>query len=120
MPVITIVALAMLVTNIYIIVSSADVRDSAKKIGPQANLLLPGINPFLPVSYTLAALIISVFIHEAGHGVVARVYNMNCTIYRDCFCIIYSRRRICKYTKRRARKGASEGKECCIDGRTTK
>jgi membrane-associated protease RseP (regulator of RpoE activity) len=77
MPVITIVALAMLVTNIYIIVSNVDVRDSAKKIGPQANLLLPGINPFLPVSYTLAALIISVFIHEAGHGVVARVYNMN-------------------------------------------
>ena len=58
------------------ILSNVSLREFARGIGPQGNLLIPGINPILPISYTLIALIISVFIHEAGHGVVARVYNL--------------------------------------------
>ncbi len=58
------------------ILSNVSVRQFAREIGPQANLLIPGINPILPIGYTLAALIISVFIHEAGHGIVARVHGL--------------------------------------------
>lgn len=76
MPVITAVALLLIVSSIVAVASSVTFRETARGFGPQANLLIPGINPILPIGYTLAALIISVFIHEAGHGIVARVHNL--------------------------------------------
>lgn len=42
-----------------------------RTISPLANLLLPGINPYLPLSVWVAV-IIAVVIHEASHGIVAR------------------------------------------------
>lgn len=76
MPIITVIAIILVVGSLVTILSNVSVREFARGIGPQGNLLIPGINPILPISYTLIALIISVFIHEAGHGVVARVYNL--------------------------------------------
>jgi len=76
MPIITVIAIVLVVGSLVTILSNVGVREFARGIGPQGNLLIPGINPLLPISYTLIALIISVFIHEAGHGVVARVYNL--------------------------------------------
>ncbi len=76
MPLITAVALLLIVSSIAAVASSVTFRETARGFGPQANLLIPGINPILPIGYTLAALVISVFIHEAGHGVVARVHNL--------------------------------------------
>ncbi len=38
----------------------------------QSYLLLPGINPFIPVIYGLVGIIIAVVIHEGTHGVIAR------------------------------------------------
>jgi len=76
MPVITAIALILIVSSIAAVASSVTFRETARGFGPQANLLIPGINPILPIGYTLASLIISVFIHEAGHGIVARVHNL--------------------------------------------
>lgn len=76
MPVITAVALLLIVSSIVAVASSVTFRETARGFGPQANLLIPGINPILPIGYTLAALIISVCIHEAGHGIVARVHDL--------------------------------------------
>ncbi len=41
-------------------------------IAPEANLLLPGINPYVPIFYGWLAIVVAVFIHEASHGIVAR------------------------------------------------
>lgn len=41
-------------------------------IAPQANLLLPGINPYVPIVYGWIAIVFAVVIHEASHGIVAR------------------------------------------------
>ena len=68
MPIITVIAIILVVGSLVTILSNVSVREFARGIGPQGNLLIPGINPILPISYTLIALIISVFIHEAGHG----------------------------------------------------
>ncbi len=76
MPAITAVAILLIISGISSSISNVSVRENAKAIGLQGNLLIPGINPILPVTYTLLALIISVFIHEAGHGIVARVYGI--------------------------------------------
>jgi len=42
-----------------------------RTISPLANFLLPGINPYLPLSVWLAV-IVAVVIHEGAHGIVAR------------------------------------------------
>ncbi len=76
MPVITAIMLFLIILSISNLISNVSAREGLREIGPRANLLIPGINPFLPITYTLVALIISVFIHEAGHGIVARVYGI--------------------------------------------
>jgi hypothetical protein len=47
-----------------------------REIGPQSNLLIPGLNPYLPWTYGWIALVVTIIIHEAGHGIVARVHNI--------------------------------------------
>ncbi|HET6715947.1 MAG TPA: site-2 protease family protein, partial [Nitrososphaeraceae archaeon] len=76
MPFITAIMLFFIILSIVNLISNVSAREGIREIGPRANLLIPGINPFLPITYTLVALIISVFIHEAGHGIVARVYGI--------------------------------------------
>ena len=39
-------------------------------------MLIPGLNPYLPWTYGWIALVVTIIIHEAGHGIVARVYNI--------------------------------------------
>ena len=76
MPVITVIAILLIVGGISTLISNVSVREDVREIGPRGNFLIPILNPLLPISYTLLALIISVFIHEAGHGIVARVYGI--------------------------------------------
>ncbi|MGD1835296.1 MAG: M50 family metallopeptidase [Nitrososphaeraceae archaeon] len=76
MPIITALALFLIVSSLFIMVSNVSAREGVKGIGPQANLLIPGLNPYLPITYGLAALFVTIVIHEAGHGIVARVYNV--------------------------------------------
>jgi membrane-associated protease RseP (regulator of RpoE activity) len=76
MPAITALAIFLIVGSLLIMFSNATARGAVATVGPQANLLIPGLNPFLPITYGWAALIITIIIHEAGHGIVARVYNI--------------------------------------------
>ncbi|MEK6975476.1 MAG: site-2 protease family protein [Candidatus Thermoplasmatota archaeon] len=39
-------------------------------------LVIPGVNPFVPLWYGLIALIITLVVHEGGHGVLARANGM--------------------------------------------
>jgi membrane-associated protease RseP (regulator of RpoE activity) len=43
-----------------------------RTISPLGNLLIPGINPYVPWFYGWIALVTAVFIHEASHGIIAR------------------------------------------------
>ena len=76
MPLITALALFLIISSLFVMVSNVSAREGVKGIGPQANLLIPGLNPYLPITYGLAALFVTIVIHEAGHGIVARVYNV--------------------------------------------
>jgi membrane-associated protease RseP (regulator of RpoE activity) len=44
---------------------------------PENLLVLPGINPIIPLWYGLISLIVAVVIHEFAHGILARVANIN-------------------------------------------
>lgn len=76
MPVITALALFLIVSSLIFLSSNSAVRAGTRSLGPQANLLIPGLNPYLPWTYGWVALIVTIVIHEAGHGIVARVYNI--------------------------------------------
>ena len=76
MPAITALALFLIVGVLIAMFANAQAREGVRGVGPAANLLIPGLNPYLPITYGLAALVITIIIHEAGHGVVARVHNI--------------------------------------------
>ena len=76
MPAITALAIFLIIGSLFILFSSAGARGAVANVGPTANLLIPGLNPYLPITYGWIALIITIIIHEAGHGIVARVYNL--------------------------------------------
>ena len=76
MPAITALAIFLIVGSLMIMFSNAAAREGVRGVGLTANLLIPGINPYLPLTYGWAALVITIVIHEAGHGIVARVYNI--------------------------------------------
>lgn len=76
MPAITVMALFLIIGSIAAIFSSELVREGARGVGPQSNLLIPGLNPYLPIVEGWIALVITIIVHEAGHGIVARVYGV--------------------------------------------
>ncbi len=75
MPLITALAVSLIVGSLLVLFSNDSAREGIRQIGPQGNLLIPGLNPILPWTYGWIGLIITIIIHEAGHGIVARVYN---------------------------------------------
>ena len=75
MPLITVLAIVLFFIGLTSMLSNSAAREGVRDIGPQANLLIPGLNPLLPWTYGWIALVVTIVIHEAGHGVVARVYN---------------------------------------------
>ncbi len=68
---IAIYVIAIEVSALYFSPEGAAIASSVRTISPLANFLLPGINPYLPLSVWLAV-IVAVVIHEASHGIVAR------------------------------------------------
>jgi membrane-associated protease RseP (regulator of RpoE activity) len=78
MPIAAAVALYVvffLVGALYFSPESTQLISNVRTISPLANFLLPGINPYLPLSVWLA-IVVAVFIHEASHGIVARNVGM--------------------------------------------
>ena len=76
MPLITALMLFLLISFVIAIVSFAPAREITRDLGPRSIFLIPILNPYLPVGYVLISLIITIVVHEAGHGIVARVYNV--------------------------------------------
>ncbi len=76
MPLITLMALFLIIGSVAALFSSESIREGARGVGPQANLLIPGLNPYLPIWEGWIALVVTIIVHEAGHGIIARVYGV--------------------------------------------
>lgn len=76
MPLITVLAILLVIGGLMTVISSEPAREVSRDLGPRSIFLIPGLNPFLPWHYALISLFITIIIHEAGHGIVARVYNV--------------------------------------------
>ncbi len=72
-PIIAAVGLFFIVGSLWAVLSNPAVVQVTRQLGPQSILLLPGLNPLLPIAYGWIAIVVAIVIHEGAHGVVARV-----------------------------------------------
>jgi membrane-associated protease RseP (regulator of RpoE activity) len=66
------IGLYFIVNSVLGLLSNPVVGRVARELGPGAVLLLPGINPILPIFYGWVAIVCAIAIHEGAHGVIAR------------------------------------------------
>ena len=76
MPVFSLLAISILLLTASLYLSFPEVREIARETGPQGALLIPGINPYLPIIYGWIAIFIGIVIHELSHGVIARAVDI--------------------------------------------
>ncbi|MEM3185410.1 MAG: site-2 protease family protein [Conexivisphaerales archaeon] len=72
MPVITAIMFYIGIAAIYRYVHTPSAVSFVRSLGPAVNILLPGLNPILPIFYGWIALFFAMIVHEASHGIMAR------------------------------------------------
>jgi membrane-associated protease RseP (regulator of RpoE activity) len=71
-PFVAAIGLYIIVTSLVALLSNPAVGEITRELGPGTILLLPGINPILPIAYGWVAIVCAIAIHEGAHGIVAR------------------------------------------------
>ncbi len=71
-PVVAGIELYLICNSLFTLLWTPVARDVTRELGPGAYLLLPGINPFLPILYGWLAIVCAIVVHEGAHGIIAR------------------------------------------------
>jgi len=71
-PFVAAIALYLMINSLIGLLTMPAVGQVVRQLGPGSVLLLPGINPLLPIVYGWIAIVIAIVIHEGAHGIVAR------------------------------------------------
>jgi len=71
-PVVAGIGLYLICNSLFTLLWTPVARDVTRELGPGFYLLLPGINPFLPILYGWLAIVCAIVVHEGAHGVIAR------------------------------------------------
>jgi membrane-associated protease RseP (regulator of RpoE activity) len=71
-PVVAGIGLYLLCSILFTLLWTPLARDITREMGPASYLLLPGINPFLPILYGWLAIVCAIVVHEGAHGIIAR------------------------------------------------
>jgi membrane-associated protease RseP (regulator of RpoE activity) len=71
-PVVAGIGLYFLINSLVSLLWNPVAASAAREAGPGAYLLLPGVNPYLPILYGWFAIFCAIAIHEGAHGVTAR------------------------------------------------
>jgi membrane-associated protease RseP (regulator of RpoE activity) len=71
------IALYLIVNSLIGLLMNPSVGQVARELGPGAILMLPGINPILPIVYGWIAIACAIAIHEGAHGIIARNVGFN-------------------------------------------
>lgn len=66
------VSLYLVVNSIIAYITRPEIRVISRSLGFLSNLLIPGLNPVIPLFYGWIALIVAIIVHEGAHGVLAR------------------------------------------------
>lgn len=71
-PIVASFGLYFIFSGLLTLLTTPAAREIGRELGPQAYVLLPGINPYLPILYGWFAIIAAIMVHEGAHGVIAR------------------------------------------------
>ena len=72
MPIVAGFGLYLIFNTLLTLLTNPAAREAGRVLGPQAYILLPGINPYLPILYGWIAIVAAIAVHEGAHGVIAR------------------------------------------------
>ncbi|MCA1813480.1 MAG: site-2 protease family protein [Halobacteriales archaeon] len=70
-----VLVIAVLLLNIYLLITQPAVAKRAVT-PPETLLVIPGVNPIIPIWYGIFALAIALIVHEGAHGVLARAHGI--------------------------------------------
>ena len=76
-PVVAAIGLYLLCGTLIQVLWTSVAREAVSEMGPASYLLLPGINPFLPIVYGWLAIVCAIAVHEGAHGIIARNRGLN-------------------------------------------
>ena len=71
-PIVAAIGLYLVSASLFTLLWTPEARQITQDLGPASYLLLPGINPILPIFYGWIAIVCAVVIHEGAHGIIAR------------------------------------------------
>ena len=71
-PVVAAAGLYLLCTSLFQLLWTPAAREASRAMGPESYLLLPGVNPILPIFYGWLAIVCTIIVHEGAHGIIAR------------------------------------------------
>jgi membrane-associated protease RseP (regulator of RpoE activity) len=71
LPIASAIGIFLIVNAVSTILISPEVREAGRQMGAQAYLLIPGINPYLPIAYGWIGIVVAIIVHEFSHGILA-------------------------------------------------
>jgi membrane-associated protease RseP (regulator of RpoE activity) len=71
------IALYLITTALIALINNPAIGEVVQEMGLGSILLLPGINPMLPIVYGWIAIVVAIVIHEGAHGIIARNNGFN-------------------------------------------
>jgi membrane-associated protease RseP (regulator of RpoE activity) len=71
-PIVAGIGLYLVSNSLFTLLWNSAAREVQRGLGLEAYLLLPGINPFLPIVYGWIAIVVAIAVHEGAHGIIAR------------------------------------------------
>lgn len=63
-------------------------REVGRQVGLLGNVLIPGLNPYLPILYGWIAIAVGIAVHEMGHGILAKGFGLTVKSSGILFLII--------------------------------
>jgi len=76
-PVVAGIGLYLLCSSLFMLLWIPLAREASREMGAASYLMLPGINPFLPIVYGWLAIVCAIVVHEGAHGIIARNRGLN-------------------------------------------
>ena len=71
-PVVAAVGLFLILSSLFALLWNPALGEIARQGGLGQYLLIPGLNPYLPIIYGLFAIFVAMVVHEGAHGIAAR------------------------------------------------
>ncbi|MCW4015830.1 MAG: site-2 protease family protein [Candidatus Bathyarchaeota archaeon] len=71
-PIVAALGLYLLCSSLVTLLWTPVAREATSELGLASYLMLPGINPILPIFYGWLSIVCAIVIHEGAHGIIAR------------------------------------------------